>query len=273
MLTPVLVAVMVVCFYVWPGPWYAQEPELQRTFAYSSDPALPWYNVFTPFACQADLMHLVNNVVMVLFAGVLLELTEGSLRLLCIAWGSQALAMGCHGAFDGRLVVGASGASYGFVWAQLALLLLNWREMSFRVMRLNSMILMMGMDLIYIFLVDGYRESIAVWAHAGGAIGGICVAIILGVNVRRLAHEVVLNVLGVLVYIALCMVLLAHDQHRAGFCAAALLVILVPWGFYDLRPVQDGRGSRDCPAPAAPEEPVDSEAHPPAPVVIGGSAV
>lgn len=239
LLSLALCGVLVTCFLTYPGGWKNQSQESRELFTYESSPNLPWQTTLLAFASHVHANHLVVSSVNVFLAGVLLEMTEGSLRLFCIAWAAQTLSMGLHGAMDDRPVIGASGVGYGFMWAQLSLLALNWRELAFPFTRLTCMIGLASFNICATALIDGMKDTTAIWAHVGGSLAAASVAMIIGVNMRRQKWDWIPNCLGLLVYACLVVWVLACEQKKAGLLAAALLVILIPWAMYDLRPVSD----------------------------------
>jgi len=222
-------------FYGSPGPSPEQSAEVFSDFTYrGADPKSPWYTVLSTFVSHYSVGHMGSNLTNMFLAGVLLELTEGSLRLFCITWGSQTLAMGLYGAFDEHPVVGASGAVYGLMWAQLALLLLNWGQMTMWKFRVAAMFCLLAFDIFT--WAQGMQETTAVGAHLGGAVASVCVGVVLGVNVERLPWELALNWVGAAGYALLCVVVVAHGQVSAALLAFALLVlVLLPWCVNEVR--------------------------------------
>jgi len=258
---------LVVGFFTYPGGWEGQSEATRDLFTFRHDPdRMKWQTVLLSFFSQVHGWHLVFNVLMLLLAGVLLEVSEGSLRFFCIAWGAQTLSMGLHGGMDGRSVVGSSGVSYGMFWAQLALLALNWSEMSWRYVRLVILGCMALSDVISIFCLGGNKETTAAWAHLGGALASISIALVMGVNVRRREWEWMVSCLGLMVYVALVLWVLAEDEPKAGVLAALLLPIMFTWALYDLRPVNPNEGmvpwEERTAEGAEPEDAVEAQAAP-----------
>jgi membrane associated rhomboid family serine protease len=224
LLVPMLLVAIAVGYWGMPGPYGDISPADKPFFRYVNTDQT-WYTVFSTFFVHSSDLHVVGNLLNTALAGLLLELTEGSLRVLAVTVASQCCAMGAHGAMVDSAVVGASGATYGYMWAQLALLALNWREMQ---MRWGRALLMVGLLMFDVFTwKDQIEGNVAVWAHAGGAAGAVCVGVCLGVNVRKLPHELALNWVGVVGYAGLCAWLLAAGQSSAGILGALLLPVLI----------------------------------------------
>merc|ERR1740123_2964826 len=116
------------------------------------------------------------------------------------------------------------------------------------------MLCSMGMfDAASVFYLGGMKGRAAMWAHLGGALAAVSVALITGVSIRRRHWEWMLSCFGLLVYAILVVVVIAYDEKSAGLLAAALLPILIVWAMYDLRPMP---GSiRSVPGAAEPDSP------------------
>jgi len=259
LLSVALCILLVVCFCVFPGAWDQQSSRTQYEFTFrGDDPALNWYTVLFAAVSQVGAWHLFFNVTTLLVGGVFLELTEGSVRLALVVWGAQTLSMGVHGAMDGRSIVGSSGVGLGLLWAQLALLALKWQDMPLKLVRVVMLCAMGMFDAGSVYSLGGMRERAAMWAHLGGALAAISVALITGVNVRRRHWEWMLSCVGVLIYASLVVWVIALEEKSAGLLAACLLPFLIIWAMYDLRPTRaDFSASREAEAQDAPAESVD----------------
>ena len=133
---------------------YVSEQSFKDDNLYIAHPrnANVWYTPFTANLIHVDKTHLWTNVIMFAVAGWMLELTEGHLQVFEICIGSGVTAVAFHGvwAASGNGVCGFSGAVYGVVWSQLALLALNWKEMPGRWLR--------TLLLFFLFFIEGTLE-------------------------------------------------------------------------------------------------------------------
>lgn len=232
-LTPTLAVAFVVCFFTSPGAWDSSSAEVQDHFTYVG-PGGPWY---TPLSCMflhLDASHVGMNVALMLFGGASVEITEGTTRVLFVIWGGQTLGIGLHGGLDGRDVVGASASCYGLLYAQVALLLLNWTEMPARWFRAGMLLALVAAEALVISLTDTDRS--AHLGHLFGATAGFASAIVLAINVKRRCWELCLNFgPGVLLYAGLVVAAFATGQTAAGSLAAVELPVLLAWAMNEVR--------------------------------------
>ena len=127
--------------------------------------------------------------------------------------------MPCH------VDTGLSGAIYGLMFAQISLLGLNWTEMPFRWIRALILIGLLTADIvIYIYTPSKGPSSIT---HLGGAVAGVCIALVLGRNVRLRRWELTLTWLGVAGYVALVVIAFAGGQVAAGLLGALVIPALL----------------------------------------------
>ena len=230
LVVPALMTAMAVGYWHSPGPYPEQAVDVKGNFKYTEH--TKWWTVFTVLVSHLNSRHILNNLLQML-AGLLLELTEGSLRVLIISWGAQACAMGLHSAYSDRSVVGASGVAEGFLWSQLALLALNWQEMPFRRVRLGIMLALLVVNVAAVATDES--TEVAHLAHLGGAFAAICIAVVLGVNVYLRTHELLFNWLAVASFAGLCALILARGQGNAGCCAVGVLPVLITNAFIEGR--------------------------------------
>ena len=98
----------------------------------------PWWTALAAQFSHVDEVHLWENAIMTILLGCFLEATEGPFRAFAIMWGGGLVGFGLVGTVVApQPVRGFSGALYSLMWAQLALLALNWKEMPLRWLRLR----------------------------------------------------------------------------------------------------------------------------------------
>ena len=170
--------------------------------------------------------------------------------MFCVGWGSGLLGSALHGAIKpGRNVRGASGAIYGVMAAQLGLLLNNWTEMPARWVRLFICVLMTGCD-VGIWWFDR-RKGLSYESHLFGALAGVCVAAVLGKNVRLRRHELLFIWSGFGGYVSMVVAGIICEQYFAASLASVIIPVLLFRAGYETRkallqkrtPSQADRGS------------------------------
>ena len=170
-------------------------------------------------------MHQRRPLAVLLLAGVLLEVTDGSLHVFGVAFGAGVLGCGYHGIFSAARVRGASGAIYGILWSQLALLALNWRDMPGRWIRLLSSLLLVAVEVWLYF--EQQDAHVSYQSHLFGALAGGVISLVSGANVTLLNWELLLNVVGTLAYAGLTVAVFASRQLACGAWAATLVPLLM----------------------------------------------
>ncbi|WOL18146.1 RHOMBOID-like protein 3 [Canna indica] len=146
--------------------------------------ALQWYKVVhqnqawrlvTCIWLHAGLVHLLANMVCLLFVGIRLERQFGFLRIAIIY-----LLSGFGGAVLSALLlrnitsVGASGALFGFLGAMVSELFINWTIYSNRVAALLTL-----MFIIVVNLAIGLFPHVDNFAHIGGFLSGFLLGFVL----------------------------------------------------------------------------------------------
>jgi membrane associated rhomboid family serine protease len=198
-----------------------------------------WYTPVSAMFMHMTATHLWSNAVVMLTAGTLLEVTEGSAHVVLVAFGSGVVGFGYHGIFSTARVRGASGAIYGVLWSQLALLALNWREMLGRWLRLFIAVVLLAVELM-MYHVQRDR-AISYESHAFGALAGVAVSLVSGHNVVVHPGELLLNLGGAISYTVLDGVLFASSMWTCALWGAVLVPLLL---FETLRHVRrELRGS------------------------------
>lgn len=143
-----------------------------------------WYRLFTCMFLHFGLHHLVNNMLMLLFMGDLLEGVVGKWRYLCIYLG---------GGFVGNLVslyvdmktaryavsAGASGAVFAVTGAIIVLMLKNSEYL-----RKDTMIRLVLVTVLMIY--NGFETTgVDNAAHIGGILAGMVLMMLLYRNRAR----------------------------------------------------------------------------------------
>ncbi|KAK4323889.1 hypothetical protein Pmani_005443 [Petrolisthes manimaculis] len=132
-------------------------------------------------------VHLVNNLVVQLALGVLLELVHRWRVILVYLAG---VAAGClaHSLYTPYyFLAGASGGVYAVEYAHLGNLFLNWSEMEYPWLQLAVVGIIMVLDLSYA-IWDTYTNpgsSTGHMAHLGGAMAGVLVGVVVLRNLRK----------------------------------------------------------------------------------------
>ena len=105
-----------------------------------------------------------------LCAGGLLELSEGPLRFLAVAWAAATLGFACHGAISDNYAIGASGVAMALVAANAAL----FPSVGVRMygVELSAHHLPLAYLLLDAFSARGQRGEVDLSSHVGGAIAG-----------------------------------------------------------------------------------------------------
>jgi rhomboid protease GluP len=158
-----------------PGPALSLVLEMRGAGAIQGQ----WWRLFTSTFLHLWLVHLVSNVVFLLFFGSMVESLFGHLRLLLL-W----MACGIGGSIaelaflkPNGVALGASGVVYGLIGA-----LLSVYGFKRRLLTARGRYLRMG---ILIFLVaigldgDWYVRSRFVPAHVGGLLAGFLFALVI----------------------------------------------------------------------------------------------
>lgn len=193
------------------------------------NPTLPNYNWYTPLSASLvhkNDWHLINNVISILLCGTLYEITEGPIRYISIWISSSAIGFGFHGILKpNTYALGASGVVYGLIWSQLSILLLNWKEMPLKYVRLIIIILLFIIETV--LYNTNFQSTIAYGAHWGGALAGITVSTVLSANVIIRLFEIFINWFGVILYCCIILFLYLYEQYNAADISVTIIFILI----------------------------------------------
>lgn len=144
---------------------------------------------------HVDLPHLLNNALMMLVMGVVLNMAHGNLRVGIVH--TLGVVGGAYGVgwevredaeHDRMRVVGASGGVYALMGAHAGNLLINWTEVPYRYAHVAMLAFMMAMDLMTYFL--WYNERVSYSNHLAGFVAGAVVSPFIFENVRQIKWEV-----------------------------------------------------------------------------------
>lgn len=143
-----------------------------------------YYRLITSMFLHADITHLVNNMILLMGLGAMIEKETGHIRFLIFYFVSglcgSALSAALEVVTDSfTYSIGASGAVFGMVGVLLAMVLLSKRNMAN--VTVGRVIIMIAYS-----LYSGFRtENINNEAHIGGLIGGFILAAIWCLWQRR----------------------------------------------------------------------------------------
>ena len=192
----------------------------------------PWWTALAAQFSHVDEVHLWENAIMTILLGCFLEATEGPFRAFAIMWGGGLVGFGLVGTVVApQPVRGFSAALYSLMWAQLALLALNWKEMPLRWLRLGMALVLLAAELLLFFALGRGQKSLE--AHGFGALAGIALALTLGDNLRVHHWELSFRWAGVAAYAALCAAaIFAARRVAAGGLAAAVAPFQLGYAAY-----------------------------------------
>lgn len=182
------------------GVFYAAEQPLLEKKVYDdmildTDAPHEAWRLYSHSLLHLNVPHLVNNLVMFLFLGALLNAAHGNLRIaflhtlgavggaLGVGWELRALGPATH-----RLrVVGASGSIYCMLGTHVGNVVINWNELPFRALHAFVLFYLLASDaLLYMFF---YNKGVSYSAHAGGFALGLLLSPAVLKNIRVLKWE------------------------------------------------------------------------------------
>ncbi|KAL5069938.1 hypothetical protein RYX36_020825 [Vicia faba] len=146
--------------------------------------ALKWQNIvhqhqgwrlFTCIWLHAGIIHLLSNMICLVFIGIRLEQQFGFVRIgliyLLSGFGGSVLSSLF---IRNSISVGASGALFGLLGAMLSELLTNWTIYSNKVMALLTLLIIIAVN-----LAIGILPHVDNFAHIGGFATGLLLGFIL----------------------------------------------------------------------------------------------
>lgn len=137
-----------------------------------------WYRLFTAMFLHFGAEHLANNMILLAAAGGRLEAAVGPIRYLIIYIGS-GLAGNLLSFYislqtgDYAVSAGASGAVFGMIGGLVWVAVRN--KGKFEGLTTKGLLFMIALCMYYGITTAGIDN----WAHAGGAVGGLLLCILL----------------------------------------------------------------------------------------------
>lgn len=174
-----------------------------------------WYTPYSAAFLHINDFHIMFNMLLLSVFGSILEFTEGRFYILVIYLAAAPLSFGFHGMTSDLNVRGASGVIYAIFAAQIALLLMNWRELrGERFTRLFGILVLFAGEVAQNMLNPNPVASHG--AHVGGAAVGICVSVVCAKNVKVHWYEPILIVVAQSFYLVSCFTMWGTGQWWAG---------------------------------------------------------
>ncbi|KAM7258594.1 hypothetical protein ACFE04_014335 [Oxalis oulophora] len=137
-----------------------------------------WWRLFSCVWLHAGLIHLLANMISLMFIGIGLEQEFGFLRIgvLYVLSGLGGSLMSCLNQVESKptVSVGASGALFGLLGAMLSELITNWSIYANKCAALSTMVLVIALN-----LAVGYLPHVDNSAHIGGFLSGFLLGFIL----------------------------------------------------------------------------------------------
>ncbi|ODN00804.1 Rhomboid-related protein 3 [Orchesella cincta] len=166
-------------------------------------------------------MHIINNVLMQLLLGVLLEMVHKWWRVLAIYFGGVlAGSLATSIAEPYNYLAGASGGVYALIAAHLSTVILNWTEMEYPWVRVVLFGVFaaydVGMALYYSYVME-LSTSVGYAAHLGGFCAGLLIGIYVLKNLRWVQWECVLWYLSVVALVLLTLFAVAWNVFKKDY--------------------------------------------------------
>ncbi|HAS75029.1 MAG TPA: hypothetical protein DCS67_12865, partial [Clostridiales bacterium UBA8960] len=135
-----------------------------------------FWRLFTAMFLHADLMHLIFNMMALFILGRDIERFFGKKKFLVIYFISGLIGSGASYLFIDSVSVGASGAIFGLMGANLFLYKLN--PLVYKRIYGTDLLILIGVNIVIGFI----RPNIDMAGHIGGLIGGFVIASALGLS-------------------------------------------------------------------------------------------
>ena len=175
------------------------------------------WRLFTATLLHAGILHILGNMFFLLRFGYITELRWGRPRWAAIYFWAGIMASIWSTVLGPKNVgVGASGALFGLVGADMAYLAYNWNEIPDN--RQEAFLLAIVTVMNFLF---GISSNIDNWAHLGGLIGGLCLGLAIPPHLVQRTQETIIRWASGLLF--------------AGLFLLFLLLTYVgnPWPEYD----------------------------------------
>lgn len=160
------------------GPSASTLAHMGAAYGYRMQVHWEVYRLFSPVFLHGGLLHLLGNMMYLLFLGVPLEQRWGwpSYAFLFVGCGVGAslFAVCVH---PNAISVGASGALFGLMGASLAHLLLHWGAQEPQGRRMQ--LLQQAAALLLLMAFSFGAKYVDAWAHVGGLLYGALFALLL----------------------------------------------------------------------------------------------
>jgi membrane associated rhomboid family serine protease len=148
-----------------------------------------WWRLLTSTFLHDGLMHLLANMVGLLFVGIFLEPLLGKTKYAIVYLTTGILASVASLYFHKPTVsIGASGAIFGLYGVFLALLLTKVFPKDFSKAFLTSTLIFIGYNLLMGFAGAGIDNA----AHIGGLASGFIIGLILYPQLKQQAEDVLI---------------------------------------------------------------------------------
>ena len=135
-----------------------------------------FWRLLTAMFLHADLMHLIFNMMALYILGRDIERFFGKKKFLAIYFISGLIGSGASYLFIDSVSVGASGAIFGLMGANLFLYKLN--PLVYKRIYGTDLLILIGVNIVIGFV----RPNIDMAGHIGGLIGGFITASALGLS-------------------------------------------------------------------------------------------
>jgi len=143
------------------------------------------WRLITPIFLHAGFIHILSNLFFQLRFGYVLELRWGIIRFIVIylVTGIGASFLSCLGS-PGSVSVGASGALFGIIGANISYLIYNWPKIPN-----NSNEACILVFVVVVNFLVGISGNVDNWAHFGGLITGFLIGVSLPNPIHIRPHE------------------------------------------------------------------------------------
>jgi len=145
------------------------------------------WRLFTPIVLHGGLLHLFSNLFFQMHFGFTFEKRWTTKRFIAIyiitGLGASLLSCLTHKGDDAAVSVGASGALFGLLGADMAYLVMNWNEIPMQKMEMIILVVIVAFNFLFSIAgsstgdaesSDGFKPpNIDNWAHLGGLLTGI----------------------------------------------------------------------------------------------------
>uniref|UniRef100_A0A6P7GMY1 Rhomboid-related protein 3-like n=1 Tax=Diabrotica virgifera virgifera TaxID=50390 RepID=A0A6P7GMY1_DIAVI len=184
----VLSIIQIICFYA--NSTSKRANVLSNALRFHPCKKRQVYRYITYLLLHADNMHLYGNIVIQILIGVRLEMVH-SWRVVVI-YVAGALG-GClaHSVLDrSSTLVGGSGGVFSFFTAHIAAVILNWREWTHPIVHVLLFGVVVVFDVFYkIFGHTEVGDETSYLSHAGGAVVGLLLGVLILRNIRQTKLE------------------------------------------------------------------------------------